>query len=755
MFSVPLEHNDRVVPTPRRARLLHGRDREVDAVLAAIRRRSARCVTLTGPIAIGKSRLLEEVRQRLAAEGIRARLVDGADEVVPPKDDSDVLVGAAQALVGLPREQEVVVGALPVPTGPDASDPIAVRRSPAVTLLADAAELELETLTADVVCALGRIAVASDGHPAVLEQLAGWLWMLSPHELASSLDDGSVDVLPPALSRRIRSAFDAFERDSRDVLLAVAETSAAFDLDAARAAVHPRLRQGLPQRLAMLVTSGWLLRAGSKEAPRWRIIQPFRPLLQGRSPGAARRRLTSHYADIARPLVGSPIADQRAVRTLIAAHDDLVAAWEDAHARHDAVEVELAVGLASTLWDGPADVAQHAKRILGTLRAHGRSPARARLELAAGDALWISGDVRAADAMFAQLIRTARRARDVTNEAVGWLRRAMLGPEVGRLAESQELLATGTELAARCDEPRVRAFAINCRGFLLRAAGDAAGALAAFDEEVELAREIGDLFYVSRADAHAVDCHLVLGQYSLGRHRYDRACRSMKSVYPGWARTLEGYIGLAAWEGGVPAEAASRCRRALGGPLAPRFGIVFTAARAGALAELGEHARAAMVLARAEAMLARNPSPAGQEAVHAAGLLVAYGAVSDEASRRALRARIDAYLERRRNAVAKDERPFVRAFERAISLETEPPASSIPEGALSGRPRLVKVLAVLREAKGEPVSTTALFRAVWADDAGVDEQKADARVRKAISLLRELGLRGAIRKTEEGYSLRT
>ncbi len=735
-----------LIPKPRRSTHLHGRERELESVMALLRRGSARCVTITGPIGIGKTRFVDELRRKLRGERLRLRFVDGP---ITGSDD-DVQVVAGPALLGLPGEREIVLGGLDFPAGADAGDAIALRRSPAVALLADAAGLDLETLDERALTALGRVAAASEGHPAVLEQLAGWLWVLAPLEVATAIEEGSLDLLSPDLTKRLRAGLAELDPDAREVLASLAETTGPFDLDAARAAVRAQRQRGLPRVLAELVTSGWLLRAGSKEAPRWRVLAPFRSLLRAEAPGAARLRLTAHYANRTRPVLERVVPSQSTAE-LFEARDEIIASWEDAHARRDPDEIPLAVALASISWNGDRDVARHVERIRATLRAHPRAPRRARLEFACGDALWISGALEEADASYTRAITRARRDRDVSLEAVGWIRRASLAPETGRLDLAEKQIATATELAQRCADPRVLAFATSTRGLLRRAAGDVAGALATFEEEVELAHAIGDPLYIARSEAAAADCHLVLGEYALGRMRYERAFQIARRIYPGWARILEGEMGLAAWEVGALAEAVSRCRRAIGGSLPPRYRVVFAAAIAGARAELGEHARAATALVRAEAMATGDAT--SQPALRAAALLVALAGAADERSRRAARSRITTYIAKRGPAVADFDRAFVRALER-VAQSAARPAPLVPEGALDGRPRLEKVLAALRDAGGEPVSSSTLFAAVWPNER-LDAAKADARVRKSISLLRDLGLRGAIVKSDDGYALRS
>jgi tetratricopeptide (TPR) repeat protein len=736
----------------------------VDTIVDLVRRRAARCVTVTGMIGIGKTRVLDEARRKLAGVP-HVRFVDSTahEQALAIETHDDILVVASPTLRGGLHEREVALGGLRIPEAGAAADLRAIRRSPAVALLSDAARIDLDLITTEELRALARIARAADGHPAVLEQLAGWLWRLSPAEVAGGIDEGSIACVPRDLARRLKRGLRALAPDEREVLAAVAEANAPFDLQLARAAVRAQRRPGLPAVLASLVAGGWLARAGRPEAPRMRVPTPFRVLLRGRARGMSRRRLTLHFAARARSAVlDRAVADRSKLTALLEARDEVLASWEDAHARRDPAELALAAALASVATSGDPAVAQHAARIRSSIDAHPRDPRRARLEIACGDALWFSGDPQAADACFETAIARARTQRDRTIEAFGWTRRATLGPELGRLDVAEAQLARANELARTSNEPLVLTLATGIRGFLRRAAGDQLGALAAFDEQAELARRAGDVFYTATADASAADCHLVLGEHAFGRLRYARAFTAMKQVDAAWAHTLEGYMGLAAWEVGALAEAASRCRRATRAAVGPRFRVVFAAARAGVLAELGEHARASSALTRAEEAAAEHGSAAApaESALLAAGLLVALArSAHDDASRRAVTHRIRVFLRTRGPAVSEDERPFIAALGRATKRTSRggatPARASHLEVALEGRPRLARVLAALRSCsvRDEVVTSLDLFRAAWPDEPTVDGARAEARVRKAISLLRELGLRGAIVTTERGYRL--
>lgn len=787
------------IPSPRRARQLHGRERELDLIAGVVRRLGpgpSRQITIVGSMGIGKTRLLREAA--LVTKTTRAGLVSFEDDAAAAHVEREALRITTATTPRGPEMEEIVVelGVLGCPdrgamTSVGAPPAASIRRSAAVRMLADAARMDLDALNDDGIGALGRIAARSDGHPVVIEQLAGWLYVMSPVDLAGVLEeDTSFRLVPLAFEQRLRRALAALDAEAREVLAAVAVTTGAFDLAAARATVRARQRSTLHRALAVLVLQGWLVRDdASGMSPRWRVITPFAPLAQGRRRGlaGARARLTKHYAQQADAwILSRAVADRSKVARLIDARVEVVASWEDAHARRDDDELPLAAALATIATSGDPNVARHAERIRASIKSmksmhrgpltRPRTRRRARLEIACGDALWFSGRPKEADACYAAAISAFKApankdASDIAVESLAWIRRATLGPELGDLDEAHRHLDRATTLAHACreTEPLVLVLATAIRGFLRRAANDVRGALEAFDAQSDLAERAGDVFYVASAEASAADCHLSLGENEVGRVRYERAHREMKRVDPAWASTLEGYMGLAAWEVGDHTDAISRCRRAVAtGRIGPRFRVIFIAAHAGALAELDEASRAAThALERASRALADDSQAAGatgERAVRAASLLVMHArSRSDVASLRAVESRIRDYLAKHGpSAISEDERAFVRALERVL----RPPSARAPSRApsshpsttwsLEGRPRLARVLAALRACSRESdvVTSMALFRAAWPRETSIDPKAADARVRKAVSLLREIGLRGAIVTVDGGYKLR-
>jgi tetratricopeptide (TPR) repeat protein len=739
-------------PARRSAVALHGREREVDAIVDLVRRRAAGCVTVTGMVGIGKSRVVAEARRRLSVDArTDARFVDGAPVDELAVSGREIVVVTAPALLGVTREHEVALGLLEVPrVGRGIVDDASLRRSPALALLADAARVEREALSRDELLALARVAAASDGHPVVLEHLAGWLWSLSPPELLEALERLEIALVPPELARRLGRARAALSPVDREILAAIAETTGELDARAVRAAVRARSRPFAARAIHALIASGWLVRCGSAAEPRVRVCAPFRGLARGRTGAGARRRLTRHHALRARPLLAAPVVDRALVARLVPVREELLASWFDAHAREDEDEVPLAVALAAVVTSGdPAAV-----ELAGYVGATARRYPRARLLVAHGDALWLAGAPDEADAVYERARRRAAVERDVRVEAHAWIRRATLGPERAAMGEAHAHLARGARLARRSADGRLLALAAAIRGFLVRAEGNPRLALAAYEEQAEHGRRVGDLFHEASADANAAECHLALGERALGLARYERGLGRMKRVDPTWARALEGYMGLGAWESGALSEALTRLRRALGATLTPRFRAVFAAARAGVLAELGEGGRAKRALLRADAASASASKRAPHEALRAAWLLVA-SANTDAASRPEIERQIVTFLRERATVGSEDERPFLRALAR-MSARAGRLAPRLSDGALDGRPRLARVLEVLSNhaARGEAATPAALFRAAWPDSTGVPERTADARVRKAISLLRAFGLRGAIETTPEGYLLR-
>lgn len=712
---------------------------------------SVRNVTITGPLGIGKARFFASACAALEASGARVERAKGVATV-----DERTHLRTAFLPLGLPAEVEVRLGPLPVPTTASHAAK-ALARIPSVALLLEAARLDLEAVDERARAALARLAAASDGHPAVLEQIAGWLAVLSPIDAARASSDGTLDVMPASLESAVEAAASTQTKPAATLLAALAELRSPFDLTVARVAAPEPCREHLPSLLTSLVASGLLLREGDGVEVRWRVPLPFARRVRDPVDRRARHALTAYFAGLAMPLLTAETFVT--APELRAAGAEIRFAWEDARARQDDAEVALAVGLSVVAWNGDPDVRALAERIRATLAGHPESPHRGRLAVALGETLLVAGDAADADAAFSRAAdAVATTGERSAVEAIARIRRAALGPELGQLEMAWAELEKGASLAEATAEALLVDMAMNTRGLLLRASGDVRGALAVFAREAERARRLVNPMALARAEAGAADCHLMLGETSLARTRYECALRAVERMYPGWARTFEGYIGLAAWEGSDLSDAVMHFRRALGGGLSPRYEILFTAARAGALAELGDVARASRDLARAEAALEDASSASSANAVHAASLLVERARANDEASRRATEQRIQAWLDARLTTVGDEERAFARALARVAGVpatsSSTSSAADVPEPALRGRPRLEKLFATLRQADGKPVRATTLFDATWPDEPAPTSRQAEARVRKAISVLRDLGLRGAIVTTPQGYALR-
>ena len=197
------------IPSPRRARQLHGRERELDLIAGIVRRLGAgpsRQITIVGAMGIGKTRLLREAA--LVTKATRAGLVSFEDDA---RVEGQALRITTATTPGGPEIEEIVVelGVLGCPDRAGAMtsgapSATSIRRSPAVRMLADAARMDLEALNDDGIGALGRIAARSDGHPIIIEQLAGWLYVMSPADLASVLEeDASFRLVPVAFEQRL------------------------------------------------------------------------------------------------------------------------------------------------------------------------------------------------------------------------------------------------------------------------------------------------------------------------------------------------------------------------------------------------------------------------------------------------------------------------------------------------------------------------------------------------------------------------
>lgn len=740
-------------PPPRRARRLHGREREVDRLVLLLRRRVP-FVTVTGIPGIGRRRVIEEAARIASAFGTPL-----------------TRVRAATCPFGERGEHEVPLGPLRVPERVGGIlDRGSIARSPAVSLLLDAASLDLEALTDANRLAVGELARRSDGHPAVLEHLAGWLWFLEPAELVRCLDAREVALVARAQRGALRAAFAALDSSTREVLRAVAVTCGPFDAPTARACVRASRRAHVPHALLTLVRAGFLLRSGAEDAPRFRVIAPLREVL-GKAAERARVRLTTHLSRLAKPLLGPTLIDRTRVARILDARDEVLAAWEDARGRGAGEELSLAAALGALARSGDAEAKRLSECIEQTIESRSEARDTPALAIAAGDAAWVTGAPKRADRWYRVAAQGALRGGDDALRALSWTRRATLGPDLGDVEKAQRMLQKASALAHRSEDRRVVTLTVAIGGYLARARGDARAALEAYDEQSALAHRARDAYTVAVAEVNAADCHLALGEHALSVSRYERARRVLATFDPGWARILEGYMGLSAWESNALGESLPRFGRALRGPIAPRFRVLFGAARAAVLAELGELPRGRSALAAAEADAQDDTRDVATFPLDAARLLVAFAAATDAPCRRAIRARMRALAALRGSALApfaEDERAFRAALARAgkarkparetsearrASAASREPTAGLR--ALEHRPRLRAVVDELERAgrEGRPRTALEIFRAVWPTER-VPRATAEARVRKSISVLRAFGLRGRLATEAGAYVLR-
>jgi predicted ATPase len=263
--AAPLAGAVPVSPTP-----LVGRDRDAAAVCELVAGQGVRLVTLTGPGGVGKSRLAEEVADRLGpgfADGVRfvdlatvpaAELMaaavatalglntSGAEVMTDivaylrPRrlllllDNFEQVMGAAplvaellseapslvvlvtsRMVLRLSGEHAVEVPTLPVPDASDGSGAAKVRRYAAVRLFVERARAVAPgfRLTKGNAAAVAEICRRLEGLPLAIELAAARAKLLPPQALLSRLDDrmglltgGALDL--PERQRTLRTTLD-------------------------------------------------------------------------------------------------------------------------------------------------------------------------------------------------------------------------------------------------------------------------------------------------------------------------------------------------------------------------------------------------------------------------------------------------------------------------------------------------------------------------------------------------------------------
>jgi predicted ATPase/DNA-binding SARP family transcriptional activator len=326
------------VAPSRRVRLdtFVGRERELDEVEALLG--STRLVTLTGPGGAGKSRLAEEVAERVGRRtGEVAVVVELApvddDALVPGKIASRVglpsaepldglisllagrsflfvldnlehlpgigatvdallrgtsgirILATSRAPLGVPGEQQYGVPPLDVPDAAD-GDARRIAATPAVRLLLDRARSSDPRLdvTPDNADTLGRIVRMLDGLPLALEIVAPWLRPLSPDGVLEQLQHpldiagrGLADARHRTLRDTIAWSWDRLSPEQRDLLACVSTLRGSGDLDAITAIAGTALQRPVVDVLVDLVDRNLVQPAAPlNRRPRFRLLETVR-----------------------------------------------------------------------------------------------------------------------------------------------------------------------------------------------------------------------------------------------------------------------------------------------------------------------------------------------------------------------------------------------------------------------------------------------------------------------------------------------
>jgi len=580
----------------------------------------------------------------------------------------------------------------------------------ALELLLDAAGLQKEDLAPPEQEDAIVIARLSGGVPAVVEMLAARarVW-----PLAAVRRRGLAPLRP-----RLAELFEPFLKavGLHGLLERLAPVAGALDarlletLGADDDAIEELLRTSIAEPLNR--------RDGT---PLFRISPPIRAAVRPRAADTARFRrwLEAEAAAAIGPDGIGPLGEVRA--SLVGWEEDLEAAVE---AGGEAIS-ELAICRASLVAVGAATTGPWREAL--DRAAEGEGELAPRALIARGDVRYFEGSSRSA----AKDYRRAKRHARGSVRTLAAIRLATLAGDSGDASAARRLLADARRSTR---DPWLHALGAGIEGRLTRTEGRFAAGEACFAEQRRLAVRAGDRWLVATADANRAACLEDLGRMEEALRRYRAALRLMGRVDPHWKRILEGYYGALWLELGDPRNAEAALRRSLSGRTqSRRFTLLFSLFRAAALFELGDVLPAEALVQEVEAAaLGRRdfePDPIIVRAIELVQRLA-----SDAVSEADLRGPEDltpilACLARRGGAAPK------------VVVDRGGTWFRTPSGAridLARRPVLVRIVRVL--ARGEPLSRCELAARVWPAEPW--SKTLDARLRKAISLLRGLGLTG-------------
>lgn len=508
-----------------------------------------RCVTVTGPGGVGKTRLALEFAAR--HHGERSPVVvelehADPDDVVPriarvldleAVAGADVTASVAYALsshpyllvldnidrVGLAVQDAArrflreardlrILGTSRTPFGEPGEHVFALEPLPVEGADAPAVAMFLDRLsTHGVPPAAGerglaeRICARLDGLPLALELAASVSRHLGLQELAERLDRdfAALDrAMPQGRHRTLETTFewtwDLLEDDERDVLCRLAALPRTFDVDLATAVTHAGAEGVL---LRLLDHSLVVPTAGATR--RFRLLAVMREFVRARTDAATIRevleRHAEYHAEVASAFVEHARTDdsREAVRRSERLSPEVNAALRWALAARHPTALSLATSLAIGVEQYGSDVDSVRSISMAARDERVLAEARAEQLLLLGNGI-AHLDMPLVDELAARALAIADddRSRLAAHHLAG-----LADAYLDRGPDALEHLAEAERLARELDDPWELGAVHQMRGVALRGASpaDPAAALAEFDEAMRSYAVAGDAMHVSNA----------------------------------------------------------------------------------------------------------------------------------------------------------------------------------------------------------------------------------------------------------------